>query len=317
MNKVVILGNIKTGYSWFCLTHIQGLKINGYNVVEIDYKSTSLHTLKQRLISENPKYIFTHLTFHSKINPTSDILQVYNDVKRVTDCKIIHTMNDARKKDRYMDDISGAIDVAFVGNTECIKVCKKAWNIPIYFSSYSSLHYDKMGKPTKKYMFENPVFGGSPNSHRDRSNFIKSLQKIINIEVFKTKSENDFRKNTLEISASAKCILGLCTGYNINHYIDVRPFQHLGAGAFMIMRKFKKMDDIIPDNLYVPFYSYDDPYVVKTLFDEWKNKDTSKIRKRAFKYIQRHHSCKVRMKNVVNVIEEKQDTTKSFIEEQN
>jgi hypothetical protein len=132
------------------------------------------------------------------------------------------------------------------------------------------------------------------------------------IRTFQTQSGQDLRHRTPELSSSAKCILGLCTGYDINHYIDVRPFQYLGTGAFMIIRKFKGMDDIIPDNIYVSFDSYDDPYVVKLLFEEWSYLDTTSIRNDAFNYIQIFHSCKERLRNVFRVLEGRQDSTKSF-----
>lgn len=312
MNKVVILGNTKRKYSWFCLTHIQGCELNGYDVVQIDYKSTPLKKLKNKIKQLNPKYVFTHLTFHPKVNPTPDILQVYREVRKATGCKVIHTLNDARKQDRFMGNIQGAIDAAFVGNTDCIKPCQKAWNVPVYFSPYTTLCYDKISQPCDELSFQEPVFTGSITAHRDRRDFIKELMKIINIRIFKTQSCQDLRHRTPELSVSAKCILGLCTGYDITHYIDVRPFQYLGTGAFMIIRKFKGMDDIIPDHLYVPFESYDDPYVIKEMFDKWKYRDTSEIRKEAFNYIQKYHSCKVRLNNIFKVLEGKQDTTKSF-----
>jgi hypothetical protein len=96
-----------------------------------------------------------------------------------------------------------------------------------------------MAEPVKDLMFKKPIFTGSPNSHKDRSQFIKKLQEIMPIKIVTTKSSENLRGRTPELSVSAKCILGLCTGYDIGGYIDVRPFQYLGTGACMIMRKFK------------------------------------------------------------------------------
>ena len=315
MNKVVILGNCNLGYSWFVKTHIQGCELNGYDVVQVDYKSTPLNKLRNQLKRIKPKYIFTHLTFHAQINPIPDILQTYRDVKKATGCQIIHTMNDARKVGRHMGDISGAMDAAFVGNTDCMEDCQKAWNIPVYFCPYTTLCYDDIAEQADDLSFQEPVFTGGVGTHGDISKFIRNLQKIMKIRTFQTQSGQDLRHRTPELSASAKCILGLCTGYDIRHYVDVRPFQYMGTGAFMITRKFKDMDDIIPDYLYVPFEGYDDPHIVKVLFDEWKDMDTTPMRIEAFEYMQTFHSCKVRLENVFKVLEGKQDTTKSFREE--
>jgi len=135
------------------------------------------------------------------------------------------------------------------------------------------------------------------------------------IEIFITQSKHDLRNRTPELSVSAKCILGLCTGYDIKHYTDVRPWQYLGTGAFMIMRKFNGIDDIIPDDLYIPFEGYNNPQVVKDLFEQWEDKDTMFMRKSAFDFIQTYHSSKVRMENIINVIEGKQDTVRAMLDE--
>ncbi len=112
------------------------------------------------------------------------------------------------------------------------------------------------------------------------------------------------RGRTQELSVSAQCILGLCTGYDIDGYIDVRPFQYLGAGACMIIRKFSNMDDYIPDSLYYPITSYGDNGVAEAVdhYHRILREDTSEMQKAAFGYIQRFHSCKVRIKDVLNKI---------------
>jgi hypothetical protein len=165
------------------------------------------------------------------------------------------------------------------------------------------------------YSFEYPVFTGSVISHSDRSDFIKRLSRVMNIHIIQTKSSKDLRSVTPELSVSSKCILGLCTGYNIGGYIDVRPFQYLGCGAFMISRKFKWQEKILPDSLQILFDSYKDPFVVKELWKKWSKTNTSKIRENAFNFIQKYHSSKIRMKNTLNVINGKQNSVKALISE--
>lgn len=310
MKKAVILGNTNLGYSWFCLTFTQGLKLNGIEVKKIDYKSTPLNEIKNKILSYKPDIVFTHLSFHSNIYPTNIVLNLFKNIKNsLPDLKIIHTCNDARTHDRYMEDLRGSFDAAFVGSYPLVDNCQKAFKVPVFYCPYSSLTYDKMSSPVPDLAFNYPVFTGSPDAHRtgwadNRAQFIENLQKVMKIKIFRTQSTNDLRNRTPELSVSAKCILGLCVGYEIPGYIDVRPFQYLGTGAFMIIRKFNQMDDLIPDDIYVPFYDYDNPLYVKELWDEWKNKDTSNIRKKAFNYIQLHHSSKKRIKNILNIIGE-------------
>ncbi len=302
--KAVILGNTKLGYSWFYLTYKQGLQLNGVDVYDIDYKSNSLGDIKDKLIAMKPDIVFTHLSFHYNLRPVANVLQMQRDVIKKTGTKFIHVTMDARSDDRYMGDISDAFYMAFVGNFTMLERGKDAWKIPAYYSPYSSLVYSRMAKPVKDLSFQQPVFTGSPGIHPDRHSFIQRLGNIIPIKTFQTQSSDDLRNRTLELSASAKCILGLCTGYDIDGYIDVRPFQYLGAGACMIMRKFKNMDDMMPDSLYYPITSYGPDGVSQAVehYHRILKENTSEMQGAAFGYIQRFHSCKVRVAEILDHI---------------
>ena len=89
-------------------------------------------------------------------------------------------------------------------------------------------------------------------------------------------------------------------------YMDVRPFQYLGSGACMIMRKFPNTEHIIPDDLYYPIHDYSksSAYQVKELWQEILNTDTNPMREKAFNYIQQNHSCKIRMAEVLRKVKE-------------
>ena len=153
------------------------------------------------------------------------------------------------------------------------------------------------------------MFTGSPNAHRtgwkdNRAEFIEEIQKVMSIEIFKTQSAQDLRKKSHALSASAKCILGLCVGYEIDGYIDVRPFQYLGSGACMIMRKYPNTEDIIPDDLYYAIHDYsrETALLFPSLHAMILNTDTMPMREKAFNYIQQKHSCEVRIKEVLELL---------------
>lgn len=315
IKNAVLLGNTKSPmgkpepYSWFILTYNQGLKLNGVNVHFVDYKSNSIQQIKQKIISIKPDVVFTHLSFHFNLRPTATVLQMQRDIIKATGARFIHVTMDARRDDRYMGDISDSFHMAFVGNFEMLERGRKAWKIPAYYSPYSSLCYDKMAKPTADLTFPQAIFCGSPTIHPDRHSFIQRLQQKIPVKIFQTQSGNDLRNRTPELSVSSKCILGLCTGYDIKLYIDVRPWQFLGTGACMIMRKFNGMDDIIPNDLYYPIDSYNDDAIKQSV--EYYNKilktNTLSMREKAFNFIQKYHSCKVRIKYILDAIEGKKE----------
>lgn len=307
--KVVLLGNTNLNYSWFIKTHRQGLKLNDVEVVEIDYKSNNLLNIKQMLLKTKADYVFEHLSFHSHINPIGNILQMSKEVKDKVGTRFVHFCNDARWEDRYMGDISDVYHMAFVGTHPMVRNCQPAWKIPVYYSPYSTLTYKKMAKPVKDLAFKIPVFTGSPNAHRtgwqdNRAKFIEDLQKKMNIKIFKTQSAQDLRSRTPELSVSAIAILGLCVGYEIDGYIDVRPFQYMGTGALFIARKFKDMKMYFPDYIYFPFkgYNNDSIQAIKDHFERIKKmteEERNKIRKTAFEFTQKTHSSKQRIKDVL------------------
>jgi hypothetical protein len=228
----------------------------------LDYKEMAKKpdNLHKFFLQNDFDFVFTHLSFHDIIN-IDRVLNMFSDIKSKKGTKFIHTCGDARKKDRYMGDISNAFHMAFVTNKELESNGSKVWKIPTFYCPYSSLTYDSMGKYDKNLDFKMPVFTGLSTAHKDRKLFITKIKKMP-IKIIETQSGKDLRDRTQDLSMSS-VLLGLCTGYDIDGYIDVRPFQYLGAGALMIMRKFKGMDDIIPEDLYYSFDTYDDAEIVK------------------------------------------------------
>ena len=305
-NTAVILGNTNLNYSWFVLTFRQGLQKNDYEVIDIDYKSTPLHKIYSQLVLIKPKYVFTHLSFHAQVNPIQNVLQMYSDVNIKVGTKFIHTCNDARKTDRFVGDLRGAFNAAFVGSIDMLQNCPPVWNIPVFYTPYSSLCYDKMAIPAADLLFNEAVFTGSPGSHPDRRQFLDKLSKKIPIKIFHTQSGADLRPRTPELSISARCILGLCTGYDILGYVDVRPFQYLGTGACMIMRKFPGMESLIPDDLYYGFNSYDEIGVNQATehYNKICKTNTLPMQQKAFDYIQQNHNCKVRIAYVLEKLKD-------------
>jgi len=124
-----------------------------------------------------------------------------------------------------------------------------------------------MGKYRPELDYKMPVFPGNPNSHLDRSEFLRKLQNIMKIKIIFTKSGEDIRNKTLDFSASSPCVLGLCTRYDkkIYGYNEVRPYQYMGAGALMIMRDYNINKYIFPKDIYFGFDDYKNPEVVKEL----------------------------------------------------
>lgn len=308
---MAILGNTRLNYSWFVLTHREGLRMNGHEVIEIDYKTTSVSEIYARLVSEKPRYCFTHLTFHQHINPAHIIMAIMKKVKNEVGTKFIHTLCDARHEPRYNGDLSDAFYMAFINQTENLEKFQSYWKIPVIYAPYCAMVQKELAIPDRKYSFDDRlIFTGSPQAHPQRRNFLQRVQQIMPLIYLQTQSRNDLRHKTPQFAISAKAILSACIGYDIMHYNEVRPWQYLGAGACLIHRKFKGEDDLIPDDLYL---EYNSPQEVKQQFNRACKDDTMPMRKKAFEFMQKHHNSKVRMHNIVECLEERQYTTNSFI----
>lgn len=305
--KIVFLGNVlpsldKT-YSWYIRTMSQGLRILGHNVCGIDFKTNSPEVIKKKLIELNPSIVLTHMVLRGNIHPLEKMLPVLNDCRK-HGMKIIHSMQDAKLDPEYNKKISGAFDCALIGHRNNLKKLCSLWGVPVVYFPQSSMTYKEMSSSVPKYEYQRPIFLGSPNTHKDRKDFINKLRKIMRFGIIQTKSSQDIRNVTWEFSASAKCILGLCTGYNIDGYSDARIWQYLGAGGFLIQRKFLNIDKVIPDDLYIPFFGYGnkDAEYVKEMVDKHISSYNLEIRERAFKYMQQNHSSVVRANNMVKYI---------------
>lgn len=311
--NICILGNVEennimNSYSWFVKTVYDGFTSLGHNVFGLNYRKNNLDKIWSFLFSTNIDILFTHLTFH-KAHDISKIMEIFDDLRRLKNITIIHTLQDAREEPRHYGDISHGFDLVLVSQYKNIPKFENYWNIPVYYWPYSALTQKHLDRPIPELKFNIPVFTGNKDSHKDRKNFINLLQKYQSIKVFKTGSKNDKRKVSSRLSVSTPAILGLSTRYNwsIDGYIDVRPWQYLGQGACMICRPHIGQDRLIPPDLYytIPDYTDSSARLVKEYFQEILKIDTWPMRKEVFEYIQRYHSSKERMKNTLEVVEGK------------
>lgn len=320
--KACILGNtgknVRTAYSWFCKTTAQGLMLNNCNVVGYDYKSHTIDQIYNFLRDGKFDILFTHLTFHRHHN-TEKILEIFDEIRTCLDTKIIHTMQDARTEPRYKGDISFAFDMALVGQIKNIPKFKKYWKIPVYYFPYASMTYDRMGYYKKELDFRLPVFPGNPNSHPDRADFLKKLQSKMRFKIISTKSPEDIRKETLNFSKSNPCVLGFCTRYEqpLYGYYEVRPWQYLGAGACMILRPYKGFENVIDPKLYysINSYSVNDAERVAKYWKKIQKENHDSMRENAFNFVQKYHSSMVRIKQVIEILEDKREKLNIFLDE--
>lgn len=321
--KLLVIGNtgkeISDAYSWFVKNVYEGGSLLGHDVKGIDFKTSTVEQIRSTVLSYRPEIIFTHLTDHChELSRIDEVMELFAYARKRLHAKVVHYVFDAINEPRYAKDLSYGFDCAFVSQTRNQKKFSKIWNIPVHFSQYACQKYKKMGKKTLNLGIRNSlVYTGNINSYpRGRGKLLKDLQRIMDLQIFVTQTKNDLRKKTLELAATAKVILSVSSGYEIKHFMDTRPWQYLGAGAFLIQKVFKNMEDIIPLDLFIPVYRFD-AYEIKSCYISWlgKDKERDKIKRKAFNFMQKFHSCDRRMKDTIDVIMNDREKVRIFLKD--
>ena len=136
------------------------------------------------------------------------------------------------------------------------------------------------------------------------------------MKVYPTPETGNTRFLTAELSSSSDGVLGMQMGNNIPLYQDVRPFQYIGSGSLYYHDQCDAIDIFLEPHVHYVPYKRNDVGSLKEQFDEYtKNKEKGdKIRQEGFKFCQRYHSTKERIKSVFNYFEGK-DTLPIYLKD--
>lgn len=317
--RIAVIGNTIREYSAFVTGVREGIIRCGHRYRGIDFRSTSFGQMEHLLKEFRPDYIFTHMILNASIGKTPGTLDILSSIRKKFGTKVIHTMQDARRTSRYPQDISQAVDMGLINQTECIKDFENTWKVPVYYWPYATLHQRNIAPPDPGLMDFEFIYTGNMNTdlYKERTAFVEKLRSKIKLHIFKTQEGNDKRALTAELSTSVKAILGVGLRYDIEGYIDVRPFQYVGAGALLITHVYKGMEKVFSYGKHlVTFEGYDVEKVISLY--EWacKNKEkVFRIRLAGFEFVQRRHSWEIRVKDAIDTIEGRIDKPRVLLED--
>lgn len=317
--RVAVIGNLQREYSGFVLGVREGIIRNGHRFRGIDFRTTGFGQMEHLLKEFKPDYIFTHMILNESIGKTPQTLEILAKMRKKFGTRVIHTLQDARRTSRYPQDISVSVDMGLLNQTECLKDFENVWKVPCFYWPYATLYQKEMADPDpelSKYEF---VYTGNmnPDLYKERTDFIIALRSKIKLHIFQTQEENDKRAVTAELSTSAKAILGVGLQYDIEGYIDVRPFQYGGAGAFLITHVYNGMDKVFDyGRHFITFEGYDVQNVID-LYNYYQEdlQKVKMIRKRVFEYVQKCHSWEIRVQDAIDTIEGRKDKPRVFLKD--
>lgn len=308
--RVITLGDYNKYFSYFLYGSMEGTFRNGAWHRPVSLFGQSLEAIKEQIDFFKPHVILCHCIFNRKPHNRDDVFELLKYFRKTYGTKIFYHMGDARDEPRYPNDISDIVDFCLVNNLQNMERWSKIWNAPCYHWPYACLYQSEINDIDNDFKAE-LTFTGSLTSnkhHKARWDFINDLQKRINIKTYPDIKYGNSRFLTPEVSASSTAVLGFQMGNNIHGYQDVRPFQYIGAGALYMHDNHENMDLFFVDKTHYVSFKRDDINNFIIEYNEFaKDKKINRnIRKLGFEYCQKYHSTKVRMKLVLDLVNDKE-----------
>jgi len=317
--RAVILGDFANYLSYFTYGALEGAIRCGVWTRPVYLFNQTLDKIESQIDFMKPHFILMHCVFNRfppggnlKTHPhyREQVFDLLRKIKKKYGTKIIYHMGDARTEPRYSYDISDFIDFALI-NHNLTKKFSDIWKIPCFHWPYMCLYQCTISDQDSKFKCVLAFTGllGDNEHHFSRNQFIQKLRDKLNIKIFPNQETGNTRFQTADLASSAKAVLGYQMGKNIPLYLDVRPWQYIGAGALYFHDKCDAMDYFFEDNKHYVSYERDDidSFMEKYNYyiDKYPGKG-NKIRGEGFLYCQKHHSTKERIQSVLNLLRDKE-----------
>jgi hypothetical protein len=141
--------------------------------------------------------------------------------------------------------------------------------------------------------------------HYDRTQFIDALSREIKVTLFPNKELGNSSFQTAELAASANAVLDVQMRADIPLYLNVRPYQYIGAGALFFHDRTEQIRHVFEEGNHFVGYETGD---VESFMDGYRyyvNQQphlADEIRRKGFEYCQKYHSTEERVKFVIDLL---------------
>lgn len=308
--RVVGLGNYIDYYSYFLYGIMEGTVQNNHLFRSVPLFGQSLTQVKQQVLWFKPHLILCHMIFNKQPHNMSTVFEMLRDFRK-HGIKIGYHAGDARPQPRYSGRIDHLVDFALC-NHNLMESYSNIWKIPCYYWPYQCLSQPDADFVDQVKIFKKQlVFTGSLQSnvhHAPRAAFINKLKSKMDIAVYPTPESGNTRFRTAEVAASANGVLGFQMGLDIPGYIDVRPWQYIGAGALYFHDSHGNIERFFRNKVHYLSFKRDDVNDFLRTYDYYVNQFPEKameIKRQGLEYGQKYHSSKERMAAVFSMLEGK------------
>lgn len=316
--RIACLGDWSRYFSYFLAGSMEGAILNGCLFRPIDIRQTG--KIWSNIAEFRPQILLTHCIFGAEFNPP-EVHNYLEKARRKIGTKVFYHAGDARTMPRYANPIDRFVDGCLVNQTGNLQKFSNIWKVPTYHWPYGCFAQKEIAESVPNFA-HNLVFTGRLNSnmsgiHGQRTQFIERVKKKLPIFIFPNEEYPDTKLLTAEIAASAKAILGVCAGYQIIGYMDVRPYQYPGAGGFLLQRKYSKIEEVFENGKHLVWFDNDNPDEFIAIYNQWMAKpaDIQKIRQQGFEFCQKYHSMKRRIEDVINIVYNSATKTKILLKD--
>lgn len=322
--RVVGLGDYHNYLSYFTYGIAEGAIRCGAWFRPVPLFGQSLGSVFDQIDFFKPHVIVAHMIFNRQPHNIGHVFEMLRNCRRKFGCKILYHAGDARTEPRYAGDVSDFLDGALV-NHGLLEKFSGIWKIPCYHWPYSCLYQKDIADKHPLYVCDISFTGMLSNSqghvHNERTLFIRKLIEKLRskVKVFPNNETGNTRFQTAEMASSAKVILGVGMAEHIPLYLDVRPFQYIGAGAIY----FHDDGSDVMEKFFVPWLHYVkykknsvEDFIEKFKYIEQLHNDPKfKLRESAFSFCQMYHSTKERFQFILDLVEEKKTKSCYYIED--
>lgn len=296
--RSLLIGDVDYYPSEFIFGVNQGMTMLGHWHMTVNVRQ-DFGVLWQRVTQVQPDVIWGHMLLWAPGDKTAELLELCREAKRRWGTRVILHDGDARTETRYPHDVSSAVDLALCNHASD----RSAWRIKCIRWPYFAFVQRAIANPTDAFACDLAFAGRMSASalYTERSEFVLALKHKLGdaFKIFTAAQGDDHTLlRTPEIAASANAVLGW--GRPEAHgWTDVRVFQYPGAGGVLLHDDASEW--LEPGVHYVPVPRGDADGVVQVV-EAIKHGDMTRVRERAFAYVQREHSSLVRVKSALSAL---------------
>jgi len=257
--------------------------------------------IKKAIESFRPDYLLFSLKENFSL--VQDLKPVLKDLN----CKVIFWYCDP---DHPQDlDMSGVIDTMFLSNRGQIGEYKKAYNLDrVYYMPQGCSPYSMHYIPCEEIY--DIGFSGAASSvalHETRRRLFGRLN-----EMYKVKIRRNVRNNISEFYSQSKMVFG-GSDFDYELYTSNRFFIALGCGACYVTKRFKGIELLAENKKHLLWFETQEELF--DILDHYLSHDSEreKIRRAAEKLALEKHTYADRVKNILDITEEKTSEFRGFL----